>query len=205
MKSHVSVRKDLFSSVLTVAKISAPAFFADGLNHDRNGETTDGTDELICEMYLGERGFEACRRSDFQQRIFSVLPDGCVKFSKNLLSVKDNPRDENILLEFEVAQWSRQMSPNTFSCVVIGCDGINSKMRSITFGPQTSRPAYSHKFAYRGLIDADDARRVVGVDKANGRFIYMGADAHVLTCPVAGGRMVNVVAFVTDSSPWVEE
>lgn len=85
---------------------------------------------------------------------------------------------------------------------MIGCDGINSKMRSIMFGPNCCQPAYTHKFAYRGLIPSDKVRLVLGNDKATGRFIHMSKDAHVLSCPVAGGQMVNIAAFVTDPGPW---
>lgn len=86
--------------------------------------------------------------------------------------------------------------------VVIGCDGINSKMRSLIFGLECARPTYTHKFAYRGLIPSEEVRRLLGQDKASGRYIHMGNGAHVLSCPVAGGKMVNVAAFVTDHHPW---
>lgn len=85
---------------------------------------------------------------------------------------------------------------------MIGCDGINSKMRSIMFGAQRSRPAYTHKFAYRGLIPSEKVRLLLGDDKATGRFMHMSQDVHVLSCPVAGGSMVNVAAFVTDPDDW---
>lgn len=42
----------------------------------------------------------------------------------------------------------------------------------------------------------------LGESKVNTRFMYLGPDAHALTFPVAGGKLVNVVAFVTDSGEW---
>lgn len=73
------------------------------------------------------------------------------------------------------------------------------------FGPTASQPTYTGKYAFRGLISVDEVRDLLGDEKAVGRFIHMGADAHVLSCPVAGGRMVNVAAFVTDRNPWKGE
>ena len=70
------------------------------------------------------------------------------------------------------------------------------------FGPEQGRPGYTHKFAYRGLIPSEEVRRLLGDDIATGRYIHMGRGAHVLSCPVAGGQMVNVAAFVTDPDPW---
>jgi salicylate hydroxylase len=85
---------------------------------------------------------------------------------------------------------------------VIGCDGLNSKTRSLMFGAHAPRPTYTHKFAYRGLVATTEVRALLGNDKATGRYMHMGAGAHILSCPVAGGRMVNVAAFVTDTNPW---
>ncbi|KAI3338231.1 putative monooxygenase [Ustulina deusta] len=172
--------------------------YVDGFGTDRHGRSIDGTEEVVCNMYLGERGFEACRRSDFLKLILELLPEGCLKYGKNLLSVRDDPKAEKVLMIFE--DGSEEVGD-----IVIGCDGINSRMRSIMFGPDAPQPGYTHKYAYRGLISTDEVRQLLGDDKASGRFIHMGAGAHVLSCPVAGGKMVNVAAFVTDANPWAGE
>lgn len=72
------------------------------LNNDDWFRYVDGASEkLICEMYLGERGFEACRRSDFQMGLAEFLPEGCVKFGKHLLEVEDDSAQERVAMRFE--------------------------------------------------------------------------------------------------------
>ncbi|KAI2642648.1 putative monooxygenase [Xylaria nigripes] len=172
--------------------------YVDGFSTDRKGQSMNGTEEVICEMYLGERGFEACRRSDFMKGILDLLPADCLKYGKNLLSVHDDSKLGKVWIQFE--DGSEEAAD-----IVIGCDGIHSKLRSIMFGHNAPQPSYTHKYAYRGLIPTDEVRQLLGDHKANGRFIHMGPDAHVLSCPVAGGAMVNVAAFVTDANAWAGE
>lgn len=59
------------------------------------------TEEIVCEMYVGERGFEACRRSDFQRGLVGLLPQKCVKFGKNLVQVQDDAKQGKVELRFE--------------------------------------------------------------------------------------------------------
>ena len=48
----------------------------------------------------------------------------------------------------------------------------------------------------------EKALPALGESKVNTRFMHLGPDAHALTFPVAGGKLVNVVAFVTDPDEW---
>lgn len=48
----------------------------------------------------------------------------------------------------------------------------------------------------------EKARPALGESKVNTRFMHLGPDAHALTFPVAEGKLVNVVAFVTDPGEW---
>lgn len=61
--------------------------YVDGCTHDP-GDKPDMTEAVICKMYLGERGFEGCRRQDFLDELASLLPSGRVRFGKRLQSVE---------------------------------------------------------------------------------------------------------------------
>lgn len=90
---------------------------------------------------------------------------------------------------------------------VIGCDGIKSRVRRLLFGegaPQTY-PSYTHKYAYRGLVVMEKAIEAIGEDLATSRIMYMGKDGHMLTFPVAHGKIMNVVAFHHDPQEWKSE
>lgn len=46
------------------------------------------------------------------------------------------------------------------------------------------------------------AKSVLGVGKTETRHMYLGPNSHALTFPVAGGDILNVVAFTTDHHDW---
>ncbi|KAK3995177.1 salicylate hydroxylase [Cladorrhinum sp. PSN332] len=159
---------------------------------DENGQVA-----MIHKMYLGERGFEGCSRAEFLDELIKSVPEGTVKFSKNLAGIVDG-EDGKVVLEFTDGSKAE-------TDVVIGCDGIRSRVRQIVIGDSNKaahHPHYSHKYAFRGLIPMDKAFPVLGQEKTETRHMYLGPDGHALTFPVAGGKLLNVVAFVTDPKEW---
>ncbi|KAK4697080.1 salicylate hydroxylase, partial [Lecanoromycetidae sp. Uapishka_2] len=165
-----------------------------------SGGGMDGDDvheELIHKMYLGERGFEGCHRADFLDELVKMMPEGMVGFSKNLDSVVDRGDGEKLLLKFRDGSSEE-------ADAVIGCDGIRSRVRELILGEDNpaSYPSYTHKYAFRGLIPMERARAALGDAKTQTRHMHLGQDAHALTFPVAGGALLNVVAFVTDPEDW---
>jgi salicylate hydroxylase len=48
----------------------------------------------------------------------------------------------------------------------------------------------------------DRAKAALGIEKTETRHMYLGKDGHVLTFPVAGGKILNVAAFTTDDKDW---
>jgi salicylate hydroxylase len=87
---------------------------------------------------------------------------------------------------------------------VIGCDGIKSHVRRLLVGDENpqSRPSYTHKYAYRGLVPMEKAIAAIGEELATNRIMHMGKDGHILTFPVAHGQTMNVVAFRHDPEDW---
>ncbi|KAE8148522.1 hypothetical protein BDV25DRAFT_131163 [Aspergillus avenaceus] len=148
-------------------------------------EATDGSnDELIYNMYLGERGFEGCHRAQFLDELAKLIPRQCVEFRKNLRTIEERGEDQKM--------------------VVVGCDGIRSRVRQLVLGEDhpAAYPGYSHKYAFRGLIPMEKAVEVLGEKRTASRFMHLGQGAHALTFPVAGGTLLNVVAFVNDPEEW---
>jgi len=69
-----------------------------------------------------------------------------------------------------------------------------------------SKPMFTGKHAYRGLIPMDKAIAAVGAEKAQNRFMFLGIGGHVVVFPVAEGSVMNVVAFsTTKSGTWEGE
>ncbi|KAL2813939.1 hypothetical protein BDW59DRAFT_24934 [Aspergillus cavernicola] len=170
-------------------------FWVDAYHHDPT--KGDSYEELIYKMYLGERGFEGCHRADFLEGMVDLIPDGNVQFGKKLQSIVDSGDEEPLLLRFEDGTTAE-------ADAVIGCDGIRSRVRQIVLGENhpAARPGYSHKYAFRGLAPMDRAKAALGEEKTSTRHMHLGPDAHALTFPVAGGTLLNIVAFVSDPEEW---
>jgi salicylate hydroxylase len=73
--------------------------WVDGYNYNRL-DPNDTNEELIFKLYLGKRGFEGCRRSDFLEELVKLIPEESVKFEKNLDSITNRGDGEKILLNF---------------------------------------------------------------------------------------------------------
>jgi salicylate hydroxylase len=60
---------------------------------------------------------------------------------------------------------------------VIGCDGIKSRVRHVLVGPDSpmAKHVYTHKYAYRGLIDMDQAVAAIGEERAKNSIMWVGA------------------------------
>ncbi|KUL89756.1 hypothetical protein ZTR_00568 [Talaromyces verruculosus] len=162
-----------------------------------NGDKDTVEEDVLFNMYLGERGFEGCHRAHFLKELVDRLPENCVTYGAHLETIIDQGDNEAIQLRFHNGATAE-------TDLVVGCDGIRSRVRQLILGEQNpaSYPTYTHKKAYRGLIPMEKALPALGESKVNTRFMHLGPDAHALTFPVAGGKLVNVVAFVTDPDEW---
>ncbi|KAH8805393.1 hypothetical protein F5884DRAFT_445969 [Xylogone sp. PMI_703] len=143
---------------------------------------------------------DGCHRAHFLEELLKLIPEGVAHFNKHLETIIDSQDNSPLTLKFHDGTSST-------ADVVIGCDGIKSCVRRLLFGedaPQ-SYPSYTHVYAYRGLVEMDKAIDAIGEDIATSRTMYMGQDGHVLTFPVAHGKIMNVVAFRHDPQVWKSE
>lgn len=83
--------------------------------------------------------------------------------------------------------------------VLIGADGIRSKVHALTFGPEKAR--FTGCVAWRGLVPAE---RVAHLNIEVASHNWMGPDGHVVHYWVSAGRFMNIVC-VTEHGDWVEE
>ncbi len=75
--------------------------------------------------------------------------------------------------------------------LVVGADGIHSRVRHLLFGPE--KPRFTGCIAWRGLVPAERVRHLdIEVASHN----WMGPDGHVVHYWVGGGRFMNVVCVV---------
>ncbi len=79
--------------------------------------------------------------------------------------------------------------------ILIGADGLHSKVRAALNGKVT--PFFTGQVAWRATLPADGAI-------ASAARVYMGPGRHLVTYPLRGGKMRNIVA-VEERRNWVEE
>jgi salicylate hydroxylase len=158
-------------------------------------------------------GQSSVHRADFLYALASRLPTGVANFDKRAVRVEE--KDERVHVHFA--------DGSAHECdLLIAADGIKSNIRDYVLeglGQPLAAPRYSGTCAYRGMIDSEQLRaayRKAGVDEhlINVPQMYLGLDAHILTFPVKQGRLINVVAFISDRSianpvwpqdaPWVK-
>ncbi|KAI8950123.1 hypothetical protein F4801DRAFT_362891 [Xylaria longipes] len=177
---------ELYKKVTSSAKVEE---YFTWINGNENNE-------IIARLFIGVDAFQGGRRSEFLEAWSTLIPSAKVKFGKEIESVLQND-DGKATLKFRDGSLDG-------ADIVIGCDGIRSRVRQLIFGETNpvSYPRYTNKFCFRALIPMDKAREVLGEPRTLNRFMYNGLDAHVITYPVAGGALLNALFVVTDPNPW---
>lgn len=72
-------------------------YYMDGYHYS---EDNPSHEEAILKLYLGERGFEGCRRPDFMAEMVKLIPSEHVQLDRDLVSVTDDGNDQRIHLSF---------------------------------------------------------------------------------------------------------
>jgi salicylate hydroxylase len=83
--------------------------------------------------------------------------------------------------------------------LLVGADGIHSRVRHLLFGPE--KPRFTGCVAWRGLVPAERIGHLA-IEVASHN--WMGPDGHVVHYWVSGGRFMNVVC-VTEHGTWTGE
>lgn len=175
-------------------------------------------DELLYSLPVGKDGFLGCRRSEILEEWGKLVPPEKIKFNKTVETVLE-PGDEGYNPD-EDAKWKilLKFTDGTVDTadIVIGCDGIRSKLRnhvqshldpSSSSGPGRAVPkaGYTHKFCYRALVPMSRAVEAVGQYRCSTRFMYNGPGAHIITYPIGNNSVLNMLAVISDPNEWPDE
>lgn len=79
--------------------------------------------------------------------------------------------------------------------LLIGADGLHSKTRAALNGPET--PFFTHQVAWRAVIPCERGAAPVAE-------VHMGPGRHLVSYPLRGGSLRNIVA-VEERQKWAEE
>jgi salicylate hydroxylase len=144
--------------------------------------------EQVGELKMGSLGGGNVLRASFLLEMAKLLPEGCVTFGKKLLEVEET--NGYAILRFADGT-------STDADVVVGCDGIRSKVRESLLGKdhEAGKPVFVGVYLYRGVVKMESAIAAVGEYFAQNSQVYMGRDRNIATYPIENGTMLNVVAY----------
>ena len=73
-------------------------YYLDGYNHSKENPDHE---ETMLKLYLGERGFEGCRRPDLMDEMVKLIPSEHIELDKDLVSVTEQDEGGKIYLSFK--------------------------------------------------------------------------------------------------------
>ena len=119
-------------------------------------------------------------RGDLQDILVSALQPGTIRFGKRLVDVDDGGEVERLVFADGCTAEAD---------VVVGADGINSRLREILSGPE--EPIYTGTVAYRAIFP----RRLAGEMPIADHTKWWGPDRHILFYFLTAAR--DEIYFVT--------
>jgi salicylate hydroxylase len=129
-------------------------------------------------------------RGDLAKLLAGALPPERLHVGHKLIGLEQ--RRESITARFENGAAAD-------ADVLVGADGIHSRVRGLVFGPE--KPRFTGCVAWRGLVPAE---RIAHLNIEVVSHNWMGPGGHVVHYWVSSGRMMNVVCVV-ERGDWTRE
>ncbi|MCK0143547.1 FAD-dependent monooxygenase [Aliiroseovarius sp. F20344] len=154
----------------------------------RDGVSGHGVLDLDFRMLKSDDTFLLYHRADLQRLLFdAALQTGAtIRCGQRIEAVQPGQDGTTVTLQGK--------APENMG-FVIGADGLHSVMRPALNGPAT--PKFTGQVAWRALVPA------TGREQAEAT-IFMGPGRHMVTYPLRGGSVVNIVA-VEERTDWADE
>lgn len=158
--------------------------------------------DLLMDLKALPSGQTTLRRADFLDALVGLVPREIVHFGKRLESLVEG--GDEVQLKFDDGT-------TVGADVVIGCDGIRSKVKESML-PEESKPTqprYSGMYGYRAVLDMKDMVDAVGDQRARVSTMYIGEGAYGISYPIMRAQKVNVGVYILsekwDCDTWVRK
>ncbi|KAF8899139.1 salicylate hydroxylase [Infundibulicybe gibba] len=164
--------------------------------------------------YTGKKGCHTATkilnyvyRPVFLEALMPLIDPSITHFDKRCTSISTTDSGSHVLHFADGTTYEADL--------VIGADGIKSVTRDFVSGNVPPPLGFTGTVAYRGLVENEALERAgVKTDLTIKPICWVGKDKHMITFPIQGNRMINIVAFATNqqaqmkstviSTPWVE-
>ncbi|RDW79320.1 putative salicylate hydroxylase [Aspergillus mulundensis] len=154
--------------------------------------------KLVLDLKAKPSGQTTVRRADFLDALVKLVPDGTAHFGKRLSTLTET--GEGMQMQFEDGT-------SATASVVIGCDGIHSKVKQFVLGPDeyaATQPRYGGMYGYRAVLDMETMVKAVGDHRARVSTMYVGDGAYGVTYPIKRAQKVNVGIYPLQAE-WDQE
>lgn len=125
-------------------------------------------------------------RADLLALLMKALPDNALRLDHACVEVRQNEDEAELTFTNRAGERSRVTAD-----VVIGADGIHSTIRSAVTAKMDSR--FSGLCAFRCLVPSERAPQIA---LRPVQTLWLGPGRHFVHYPIAGGRLINVIAIV---------
>jgi salicylate hydroxylase len=162
--------------------------------------TGDKAGQVMMDLKASPSGQTTLRRADFLAALASLIPKESMNFGKRLERLEETA--DGVNLSFEDGT-------SVVADVVVGCDGIRSKVKESMLPEEHehTKPQYSGMYCYRGVIDIDTMVEDVGDHRARVSTMYVGKGAYGISYPIMRANKVNVGLYkmseTWDSDTWI--
>jgi salicylate hydroxylase len=129
-------------------------------------------------------------RGDLAELLGAAVPPERVHVGHRLVELEQ--KGERVVARFENGQ-------STEADLLVGADGIHSRVRHLLFGPE--KPRFTGCVAWRGLVPVE---RIRHLDIEIASHNWMGPDGHFVHYWVAGCQFMNVVC-IAEHGTWTSE
>ncbi|KND86231.1 Salicylate hydroxylase [Tolypocladium ophioglossoides CBS 100239] len=156
--------------------------------------------QVLMDLKAPPSGQTTLRRADFLDALVSLIPEGTAHFGKRLQSLEET--STGVGLSFEDGSF-------VAADVVVGCDGIRSKVKESMLPEEVEQtePRYSGMYGYRAILDMETMVEAVGDRRARVSTMYIGKGAYAISYPIMRATRVNVGLYASslawDSDTWV--
>ena len=147
--------------------------------HGKTGRTISKISRAEQAATYGMAG-ATVQRADLLDVIADALPTGSVTLGKRCATVESH--DDTAVARFEDGT-------EIEADVIIGADGIHSRVRAALFGPDD--PRFTGKICHRSVVGMD---AITGAKPSTDNAQWLGPHGTIVLYPLRGNQLVNVVA-----------
>ena len=159
--------------------------------------TGDKSGDTLLDLKAPPSGQTTVRRADFQDALVDLVPPEIRHFGKRLESLSEDT--DAVTMNFKDGTLAT-------ADIVIGCDGIKSKVKEYIIPNEYKRaqPQYSGMYGYRTVLDMDTMIEAVGDRRARVSSMYLGKGMYGISYPIMRAKKVNVGLYKL-SDEWSHE